>query len=64
MITIDWNPSPSELRRWAVRTALALGVMVLTGSRTGLAGVFVLAAWGALDRRLPPPVRWARRRDT
>jgi hypothetical protein len=27
MITIHWHPSPAELRRWALRTALALGVM-------------------------------------
>jgi hypothetical protein len=27
MITINWEPSPAELRRWALRTALALGVM-------------------------------------
>jgi hypothetical protein len=37
---------------------LALGVIVLTGSRTGVVGVIVLAAWGVLDRRLPRPVRW------
>ena len=27
MIIIHWHPSPAELRRWALRTALALGVM-------------------------------------
>jgi len=32
---------------------LLLLAVVLTGSRTGLLGVGVLAAWGALDRRLP-----------
>jgi hypothetical protein len=33
--------------------ALMLGDM-LTGSRTGMLGTLVLAAWGALDRRLSP----------
>jgi hypothetical protein len=27
MITIHWHPNPSELRRWALLTAAALGVM-------------------------------------
>lgn len=27
MITIDWHPSSEHLRRWAVLTALALGVV-------------------------------------
>jgi len=26
MITIDWHPSPAQLRRWAVTVAAALGV--------------------------------------
>ena len=42
--------------------AVVLGVLVfgvaLTASRTGLVGVLLLALWGALDRRLPKPVRW------
>ncbi|MCU0774824.1 MAG: Wzy polymerase domain-containing protein [Ideonella sp.] len=42
----------------ALALVVALGTLVLTGSRTGLVGVFVLAAWGALDRRLPRPLRW------
>ncbi len=46
-----------ELRRlarpwaWAVVAALMLA-LVLSASRTGMLGVLILAAWGALDRRL------------
>jgi O-antigen ligase len=36
---------------------LVFGV-VLTASRTGLVGVLLLAAWGALDRRLAARTRW------
>lgn len=43
----------------AARTvfALAIGAVVLTASRTGLASVLLLAAWGLLDRRLDRGVR-------
>jgi len=43
---------------WALGLLLLLAV-VLTGSRTGLLGVAVLAAWGVLDRRLPRRNRMA-----
>ncbi|MEY4749464.1 MAG: hypothetical protein RIQ60_1678 [Pseudomonadota bacterium] len=51
-------------RRWAVRELVALLVLlvfavVLTASRTGLVGVLLLSAWGAVDRRLPRNVRIA-----
>jgi O-antigen ligase len=36
---------------WALFAAVLFGI-VLSGSRTGLVGVAVLAAWGLLDRRL------------
>jgi O-antigen ligase len=35
-----------------------LGVIVLTGSRTGALGVLLVAGWAALDRRLAGSVRW------
>jgi O-antigen ligase len=46
-----------ELRRWPLALTAALGAVVvaavvLTASRTGLLSVLLLAAWGALDRRL------------
>ncbi len=51
MITIDWNPSPSELRRWAVRTALALGVM---------GALFQFVDWGVFRTAHPMGrVLWA-----
>lgn len=37
--------------------ALLVFGVVLTASRTGLVSVLLLAAWGALDRRLPRPAR-------
>jgi len=51
-----------ELGRLRRRTAWALFALmcfavVLTASRTGVLGVGLLALWGALDRRLSPPVR-------
>jgi O-antigen ligase len=51
-----------ELRRIGVKLATAaLAAMVfgvvLTASRTGLVGVFLLAAWGLIDRRLSRPAR-------
>ncbi len=42
----------------AVALLVILGV-VLTGSRTGLLAVVMLAAWGALDRHLARPLRIA-----
>jgi O-antigen ligase len=36
---------------------LLIGCVVLTASRTGLVSVLLLAAWGALDRRLAPGTR-------
>ena len=41
---------------WALLAVLALGVE-LSGSRAGMVELAVLAAWGALDRRLKPTVR-------
>jgi O-antigen ligase len=46
-----------EFRRWPLAASAALGAVlvvavVLTASRTGLLSVLLLAAWGALDRRL------------
>ena len=41
---------------WAGAAVLLFGVM-LSGSRTGLLGVVVLAAWGLLDRRLSGTMR-------
>mgnify|MGYP003582019836 FL=1 len=41
----------------AVLSVLVFSV-ALTASRTGLVGVVLLALWGAVDRRLPSPVRW------
>lgn len=40
----------------AILVALVWGV-VLTGSRTGIIGVFMLSAWGLIDRRLSRPLR-------
>ena len=48
-----------HLRRrtaWALFALMCFAV-VLTASRTGVLGVGLLALWGALDRRLSPPVR-------
>ena len=45
-------------RSWALATGLLLTfVLVLTGSRTGVLGVLILAAWGMLDRRLSRTAR-------
>jgi O-antigen ligase len=43
---------------WAAGMLLLLGV-ILTGSRTGMAGIALLSLWGLLDRRLPTPLRRA-----
>lgn len=37
---------------------MVLGV-VLTASRTGVVGMFLLSLWGVFDRRLRPGVRWS-----
>lgn len=42
----------------ALAALMVLGV-VLTASRTGMVGIVLLALWGAVDRRLPRPVRLA-----
>ncbi len=50
---------PTRRRTWlagALLAALLFGV-VLSGSRTGLISVALLAAWGLLDARLSRPVR-------
>ena len=47
--------------QWAlpvILCGLVLGV-VLSASRTGVLGVLILAAWGALDRKLQRRSRWA-----
>jgi O-antigen ligase len=51
----DNVPSPLS---WALG-AFAVFCIVLTGSRTGLVDVGLLAAWGLCDRRLSKPVRVA-----
>ena len=48
-------------RRWLL-SALLLGLVfgvVLSASRTGMIGVFLLALWGLLDRRIGRLERWA-----
>ena len=54
-----------RLGRARTRRAAALGLMVLmvlgvtlSGSRTGLVGIAVLALWGLADRRLARHTRW------
>ena len=42
-----------------IAAAVLMDVIVLSGSRTGAVGCFVLASWGALDRRLSRPARIA-----
>lgn len=44
--------------------AAALGILmvlgvVLTASRTGVVGMFLLSIWGLVDRRLRPAIRWS-----
>jgi hypothetical protein len=51
-----------EMRRLALRWAVALVVLMvfaveLSASRTGAAGLGLLAAWGLLDKRLSRPAR-------
>lgn len=46
-----------RLALWAL-VVLFVELIVLTASRTGLIGMFVLLAWGALDRSLPRRTRW------
>jgi O-antigen ligase len=68
MIAAVWlrevaTPRPSSAARgaawaWTAMSLLLLG-LVLTASRTGTAGVLVLAAWGLLDRRLSRSTRVA-----
>jgi O-antigen ligase len=43
----------------AVLAALMVLGVVLTASRTGVVGMFLLSLWGVLDRRLRPSIRWA-----
>ncbi len=63
---VGWVPlaQSGRLLGWRLARPVALGLaallvwaVVLTASRTGIAGVVLLAVWGALDRRLP---RWLR----
>jgi O-antigen ligase len=54
IVAAVWLGESGRLRRaWAWAAALLmLFVVVLTASRTGLAGALLLALWGVLDRRL------------
>ncbi len=61
LVALVWlrqsNTIPAEVS-WMLGTFAAFCI-VLTGSRTGLVDVGLLAAWGVCDRRLPKPVRAA-----
>ena len=50
---------PTRLPAWGLRVAFALHVfgITLSGSRTGIVGIGVLALWGLVDRRLRPSTR-------
>ena len=48
---------PAFVAMVGVALMLCVG-LVLSGSRTGTLGLLMLAAWGALDRRLAREVRW------
>lgn len=51
--------SQTSVTPWPLLLATGLGAgIALTGSRTGLLGLSVIALWGALDRSLPRAVRW------
>jgi O-antigen ligase len=61
IVAVLWLGEAQVVRR-AVSAALAalmLFVVVLSGSRSGLLGAFLLAVWGLLDRRLPRATRAA-----
>ena len=61
VVAAVWLGETRTLQRW-LAWGLALvfiEVVVLSASRTGLLGMFVLTAWGALDRRLARPARVA-----
>ena len=62
----SWFDAPVRPRHAApVRVLWALGALllvlgvVLTGSRSGLVSLGLLAAWGVFDRKLPSPLRAA-----
>ncbi len=60
LIAVVWLGDARVLRRGAVALIgllLVFGV-VLSGSRTGVLGVGMLALWGVLDKRLSRPARW------
>lgn len=50
MITIDWHPTPAQLRRWAITTALGLGI---AGS------LFYFVHWGIFAKAQGlAPILW------
>lgn len=60
LVAVVWLHQRSSLHRVAavVLATGLVGSMVLTGSRTGLVGIFIIAAWGVADRRLSGFNRW------
>ena len=60
IVAAVWLGESGRLRRGLAFAAalLMLFVVVLTASRTGLAGALLLALWGAVDRRLMGRTRW------
>ena len=61
---VVWLASASRAGPWRSKSCLAILValvwgVVLTGSRTGIVGVFMLSVWGLIDRRLSRPLRIA-----
>ncbi len=58
-----WWPSAKQTTVWSIRLlalaamALFMAGVVFSGSRTGLLGTLVLAAWGGIDRRLAKGTR-------
>ena len=59
VIAIVWLAERGRLTRAATLgvALLLLAGIVLTGSRTGMLGVLMLAAWGGLDKKLARPAR-------
>ena len=63
LIALQSSSAPARRRAWDVASAL-LGLLlvsgvVLSGSRTGLIGLGIVAVWGFADRRLAGPTRIA-----
>lgn len=60
IVAAVWLGESGRLRQGLAIAAavLMLFVVVLTASRTGLAGALLLALWGAVDRRLSRRARW------